>query len=82
MEHYVNRTKKYHQAKQGFLADGIFSYEETKDVDIRVIGEIPCQVYNAVNEFLKLSGKKYLKEIVIYQHLYKKSLIQNLKIIF
>ncbi len=38
-------------------------YEETKDVDIRVIGGIPCQVYNAVNEFLKLSGKKYLKEI-------------------
>ena len=31
MEHYLNRTKKYHQAKQGYLADGIFSYEETKD---------------------------------------------------
>lgn len=31
MEHYINRTEKYHQAKQGFLADGIFSYEETKD---------------------------------------------------
>jgi len=36
---------------------------QTKNINIRALGGIPCQVYNAVNEFLKLSGKKNLNEI-------------------
>lgn len=31
MEHIINRTQKYHQAKEGVLADGIFSSTEVYD---------------------------------------------------
>lgn len=31
MEHIINRTEKYHQAKLGIIADGIFSSEEIYD---------------------------------------------------
>lgn len=31
MEHVINRTSKYHQAKNGILADGIFSEKEIYD---------------------------------------------------
>ena len=32
MEHIINKSIKYHQAKKGFLEDGIFSYNDTYEI--------------------------------------------------
>jgi len=88
MEHYVNRTKKYHQAKQGFLADGIFSYEETKDVIcgliIFLLKSIKDNNYFPDIDISKLQKQNKYKEIIleIKEDHFKKIAFKDKKLFF
>lgn len=88
MEHYINRTKKYHQAKQGLLADGIFSYEETKDaisgLIIFLLNSVKDKNYFPDIDISNLQKQNQYKEILldIKEHHFKKILFKDKKLFF
>jgi hypothetical protein len=93
MEHYINRTKKYHQSKHGLLADGIladgiFSYKETKDaisgLIIFLLNSVKDKNYFPDIDITNLQKQNQYKEILleIKEHHFKKILFKDKKLFF